>query len=155
MLNHPSHYNLAMNPFPLCFGLHYLEDISVSGCAGTISRDCTEEMSTMFTTATETSGLLGQHWSAGWDIPASQLLTFALVHINLTGLTVDYSDCSFEWEYMMLLLVFCQVLLNGLSSKKKGTLEPLHNMFWMCSCFSAPPLWSEMEWLCDSVVVEH
>lgn len=50
----------------------------------------------MFTTARETSGLLGQRWSAGWDTPASQLLTSALVHLNLTGLSVDYSDCSFE-----------------------------------------------------------
>lgn len=50
----------------------------------------------MFTTARETSGRLGQHWSAGWDTPASPLLTSALVHFNLTGLSVDFSDCSIE-----------------------------------------------------------
>lgn len=39
----------------------------------------------MFTTAREVSGLPGQHWSAGWDTPASVQLTSSLVQLHTRG----------------------------------------------------------------------
>lgn len=45
----------------------------------------------MFITAREASGLRGQRWSAGWDTPASQLLTSSSVCL-MTIMIVSFSN---------------------------------------------------------------
>jgi len=72
--------HLAMNLFMYLLALRCLDCVFPS--LGQIWRGCTEEIFTMSITASEVSGHPGQRWSAGWDTPASQRLTFASVLLH-------------------------------------------------------------------------
>lgn len=84
--------HLDMTHFMLCKVPQCPDCVSV----GQTWRGCTEETSTMCTTARGTSGPPGQRWFAGWDTPASPQLTSALVHLLVETLIeeiIDDPDC--------------------------------------------------------------